>query len=97
MKYLASLVVGIAVGVAAFLALLYYNPMMSKNKLSPLSVSDNDVITFNYSAVATDALVFTNDGESTVAPYPSKERRSISRKCLSQGNRIRRGSQTYSR
>jgi len=72
MKYLVSLVVGLAVGVVAFLALLYYNPMTSQNKLSPLSVSDNDVITFNYSAVATDALVFTNDGKSTVAPYPSK-------------------------
>ena len=72
MKYLISLVVGMVVGAAAFLALLYYNPMTSQNKLSPLSVSDNDVITFNYSAVATDALVFTNDGKSTVAPYPSK-------------------------
>jgi hypothetical protein len=40
--------------------------------LSPLSVSDNDVITFNYSAVATDTLVYTNDGESTIAPFPSK-------------------------
>jgi hypothetical protein len=72
MKYLISLVVGMAVGVVAFLALLYYNPMTSQNQLSPLSVSDNDIITFNYSAVATDALVYTNDGESTVAPYPSK-------------------------
>ena len=72
MKYLISLVVGMAVGVAAFLALLYYNPMMSQNKLSPLSVSDNVVINFNYSEVATDALVYTNDGESTVAPHPSK-------------------------
>jgi len=72
MKYLISLVVGMAVGVAAFLALLYYNPMTSQNKLSPLSVSDNVVIYFNYSAVATDALVYTNDGESTVVPYPSK-------------------------
>ncbi len=72
MKYLISLIVGMVLGVAAFLALLYYNPMTSQNKLSPLSVSDNDVITYNYSAVATDALVFTNDGESMVAPYPSK-------------------------
>jgi len=72
MKYLISLVVGMVVGVVAFLALLYYNPMTSQNILSPLSVSDNEVITFNYSAVATDALVFTNDGRSTVAPYPSK-------------------------
>ncbi len=72
MKYLISFIVGMVLGVAAFLALLYYNPMTSQNKLSPLSVSDNDVITYNYSAVATDALVFTNDGESMVAPYPSK-------------------------
>ena len=72
MKYLISLIAGMAVGAVAFLALLYYNPMTSQNKLSPLSVSDNDVITLNYSAVATDALIFTNDGQSTVAPYPSK-------------------------
>lgn len=72
MKYLISLVVGMVVGVVAFLALLYYNPMTSQKILSPLSVSDNEVITFNYSAVATDALVFTNDGKSTVAPYPPK-------------------------
>ena len=72
MKYLISLIAGMAAGAVVFLALLYYNPMTSQNKLSPLSVSDNEVITLNYSAVATDALVFTNDGQSTVAPYPSK-------------------------
>ncbi len=72
MKYLVSLIVGIALGVVIFLALLYYNPLTPRTKLSPLSVSDNDVITFNYSAVATDSLVYTNDGESQVAPYPAK-------------------------
>ena len=72
MKYLVSLIVGIVVGISVFLALLYFNPLTSQNKLSPLSVSDNDVITFNYSAVASDALVFTNDGESQVVPHPSK-------------------------
>jgi len=72
MKYLISLVVGMAVGVAAFLALLYYNPMTAQNKLSPLSVSDNHVISFNYSAVATDSLIYTNDGESNVRPHPAK-------------------------
>jgi hypothetical protein len=71
-KYFVSLIVGVALGVAAFLALLYYNPFTSQNRLSPLSVSDNDVITFKYSAVASDTLVFTNDGESQVAPHPSK-------------------------
>ena len=72
MKYLVSLIIGMAIGVALFLALLYYNPLTSQNRLSPLSVSDNEVITFNYSAVASDAIVFTNDGESQVAPHPSK-------------------------
>jgi len=71
-KYLISLILGMVVGVAAFLALLYYNPMTAQNKLSPLSVSDNDVITFNFSAVATDTLVYTNDGESNVTPHPVK-------------------------
>lgn len=56
MKYLISLIVGMAVGVAAFFALLYYNPMAAQNKLSPLSVSDNDVISFSYSAVVTSTL-----------------------------------------
>ncbi|MEJ2127387.1 MAG: hypothetical protein P8X81_00915 [Woeseiaceae bacterium] len=72
MKYVVSLIVGMALGVTIFFALLYYNPLTSQNKLSPLSVSDNDVITFNYSAVASDALVFTNDGESQIAPHPAK-------------------------
>ena len=72
MKYIIALVLGLAVGIAAFVALLYFNPLTSQNKLSPLSVSSNDVFTLNYSAVATDALVYTNDGESQVAPNPAK-------------------------
>jgi hypothetical protein len=72
MKFLAAFVSGIAVGVAAFFALLYFNPLTSSERLSPLSVSDNQVISFNYSALASDALVYTNDGESQVAPYPEK-------------------------
>lgn len=71
-KYLISLLLGLVVGAAAFLALLYFNPLTTNNRLSPLSVSDDDVITFNYSAVATDALVFTNNGESQIMPHPAK-------------------------
>jgi len=72
MKYLISLLVGMVVGVAAFLALLYYNPLTSKNKLSPLSVTANELISLNYSTVASDSLIYTNDGESLVAPHPTK-------------------------
>jgi len=72
MKYLISLLIGLATGVAAFLALLYFNPLTSQNKLSPVSVTDEDLIVLNYSAVATNALIYTNDGESQVAPHPAK-------------------------
>lgn len=72
MKYFFSLLVGMAVGVAAFFALLYYNPLTSQNSLSPLSVSDKELISLNYSAVAADALIYTNDGESRAAPHPAK-------------------------
>ena len=72
MKYLVSLIVGMIVGLIAFVALLYFNPLTSQNRLSPLSVTDNDLVTLNYSAVAADALVYTNNGESQVAPHPVK-------------------------
>lgn len=72
MKYTISLVVGMLCGVVVLLAFLYYNPMASRNTLSPLSVSENEIITFNYSAVAADAIVYTNDGESQVSPNPPK-------------------------
>ena len=72
MKYLISLVIGMIVGVAAFLALLYFNPLTSQNLLSPISVTDHDLLSLNYSAVAANALVYTNDGESQVAPHPAK-------------------------
>jgi len=72
MKYLISLLVGMVVGIAAFLALLYYNPLTSQNKLSPLSVTEGELISLNYSMVASDSLVYTNDGESQVMPHPAK-------------------------
>ena len=72
MKYIISLLLGVIVGVAACGAMLYYNPLTTQNSLSPLSVTDNDLITLNYSAVATDALVYTNDGESQISPHPAK-------------------------
>jgi hypothetical protein len=71
-RYLVSLGAGFVVGIVLFVAVLYFNPVTSRNTLSPLSVSDNEIITFNYSAVADDAIVFTNDGESQVSPKPPK-------------------------
>ena len=71
-KHLVALLIGMLVGGCLLLLGLYYNPMTSQNVLSPLAVTDNDVITLNYSAVPQNALVYTNDGESQVAPHPVK-------------------------
>lgn len=70
MKYVISLIIGMLVGIAVLVLMLYFNPVTSQNKLSPLFVIDNDVITLHYSAVAQDSLIYTNDGESQVDPHP---------------------------
>ena len=69
-KYLFALLVGLAVGVTAFLALLYYNPLTTQQGLSPITVTDNDVIKLGYSAAAEDTLVYTKYGESSIDPHP---------------------------
>jgi hypothetical protein len=51
---------------------MFFNPFVAANPLSPLSVSDYELISLNYSAVARDAIVFTNNGESQVRPKPPK-------------------------
>lgn len=71
-KYLVALVLGMVVGGALFVALLYYNPLTERQALSPLAVSENEVVILNYSAVGSDSLVYTNNGESRVLPFPAK-------------------------
>jgi hypothetical protein len=46
--------------------------MSTANILSPISVTENEVVRLNYSAVAQDALIYTNNGESQIAPHPEK-------------------------
>ena len=72
MKYLAALFGGMLCGAALLATVLYYNPLVASNNLSPLSVTSNEVMRLSYSAAATDAFVYTNDGESQVAPHPPK-------------------------
>ncbi len=72
MKYVISLTLGVLAGAALFLAIIYYNPFTKGQMLSPLSISENEIIGLNYSAVPRDALVYTNSGEARVAPYPEK-------------------------
>jgi hypothetical protein len=61
-----------AVGAAILLGGLYLNPLTTQQRLSPITVTDNDVVKLGYSAAAEDMLVYTNDGESRVDPHPAK-------------------------
>jgi hypothetical protein len=72
MKYIIVFVLGLLVGAAVFGIGLAYNPFISKWALSPLAVTDSQTVTLNYSAVASDAIMYTNDGESRIDPHPEK-------------------------
>lgn len=72
MKYIVSLVLGLLVGATVFAAAIIYNPFASDRGLSPLSVTGAEVLALNFSAVPSDAIVFTNNGESRVKPFPEK-------------------------
>lgn len=72
MKYLIVLIIGMLTGVAVFAAGVAYNPFISKQGLSPLAVTDLQTVTLNYSGVASDGIMFTNDGESWISPHPEK-------------------------
>jgi hypothetical protein len=71
MKFLLTLVLGIACGVLIALALLLYNPV-ARESLSPLSVSEHAQFNLNYSTVVGDSIALTNNGERPVAPKPAK-------------------------
>jgi hypothetical protein len=64
MKYIIALVLGFFAGVIIFVAGLVYNPFMADRGLSPLSVTDEKVITLSFSNVPSDSIIYTNNGES---------------------------------
>jgi len=72
MKYSIALIIGMLTGVVVFAAGVAFNPFLSKQGLSPLAVTDLQTVALNYSGVASKGIVYTNDGESWVTPYPEK-------------------------
>mgnify|MGYP001827419075 FL=1 len=72
MKYVVSLFLGLVVGVALFVAGILYNPFIGARGLSPLSVTNAEVITLNFANVPAESIAYTNDGESLHEPYPEK-------------------------
>ena len=72
MKFLIALLVGLLVGAALFVLAMIYNPFVTERGISPLAVSKSEIVALNFSAVPSDAIVFTNDGESQLKPHPAK-------------------------
>lgn len=72
MRFLFVLILGMLVGGGVAIALLYYNPITAQASLSPLSVSEQQQVSLNYSAVSDHAIVYTNNGESRMIPHPAK-------------------------
>lgn len=72
MKFLISLVLGMLVGAALFGLAVLYNPFIADRGISPLAVSSADIVALNFSAVPSEAIVFTNDGTSLQEPHPAK-------------------------
>ena len=71
-RHLLVLFAGLLLGAMAAFALLYFNPLAIQNQLSPVTISDGKSIVLEYSAVAADSILYTNDGESRVYPHPEK-------------------------
>lgn len=71
-RQVLALIVGVFFGLVLVAAVVFYNPFVEKQGLSPLAVTDNEVVRLNYSIAATDALIYTNDGESQISPNPPR-------------------------
>ena len=72
MKYVISLLLGALLGALLFSLALYYNPFAAQPTISPLSVTQDRVINLSYSAVASDAILYTDDGESIITTQPDR-------------------------
>lgn len=72
MKYVIALLLGMLTGGAIFAAGILYSPFTADRALSPLSVSEAEVIALNYSVVPVENIIYTNNGETLQSPNPEK-------------------------
>ena len=72
MKYFVSLIVGLAIGASLFGLGLYYNPFTSQTTVSPLAVTNEQVIDLLFSAVPQEGILYTDDGESINETHPDR-------------------------
>ena len=72
MRIWISLFLGFVVGAILFLSVFYFAPMSKAQTLSPLAVVDTQRYEYSYSLNSSDALIFTNNGNSRIRPNPLK-------------------------
>ena len=72
MKYLVALLLGVVVGAALFVVGLVYNPFATTDGISTLSLTQNEKVLLTYNSVASDSIIYTNNGESRIRPHPDK-------------------------
>jgi hypothetical protein len=62
-------VAGIAAGVALAALVVYHIPAAQKTP-APVDVGDRGQLSLDFSAVVEDTILYTNDGDSAIAPHP---------------------------
>ncbi len=72
MKYFVSLLIGFLTGGFLFALGFYFNPFMNQLAISPLAVTNEQVIDLSFSAVPQDGILYTDAGESVVIPHPKR-------------------------
>ncbi len=72
MKYVVSLVLGMIAGAVVLGLGMYFNPFTDQPTVSPLAVTDDPVIGLTFSAVPVEGILYTDHGESSVAPHPER-------------------------
>ncbi len=72
MKYLIALLIGMLIGVALFIAGMYYNPFAEQPAVSPIAVSSEEQLAFTYSAVPGESILYTDNGDSIINTHPDR-------------------------
>ena len=72
MKYLITLLLGMLVGAALFVAGLYFNPFAAKQTISPLALPDGRIIDLSFANVPAEMVLYTNNGQSVSKPHPAR-------------------------
>lgn len=72
MKYLIALLIGMPIGVALFVAGMYFNPLTEQLAVSPIAVSNEKQLALTYSAVPGETILYTDNGDSIINTHPDR-------------------------